>query len=69
VRASQTPSQETQAAEQDPSRGERNPEKKREAFGSPSSQRKTGLKVSAFRFIEAEKASHSVALLCRILGV
>jgi transposase len=35
----------------------------------PSSQRKTGLKVSAFRFIEAERASHSVPLLCRVLGV
>jgi putative transposase len=25
--------------------------------------------VSAFRFIEAERASHSVPLLCRVLGV
>src|SRR5215204_4847023 len=29
--------------------------KAREAFGSPSSQRKTGHKVSAFRLIEAER--------------
>ena len=35
----------------------------------PSSRRKTGLKVSTFRFIEAEKATHSVPALCRMLGV
>lgn len=43
--------------------------KKAAAFAMSSSPGRMGLKVSCFKLIEAQRASFSVPLMCRLLGV